>query len=384
MRRHVPAVGALMCLAACSGSTPGGESESSTSSGGATVSSGGASSGGASSSSSGGAGASSSSSSSGGGSSTSRASSSSAAAASSSSGAAGSTASSSTSGGGDTEVRFVAMGDTGTGSDGQYAIAAQVKQKCDAEGCDFVILLGDNIYDSGVQDVQDPQWQEKFELPYQDINLPFYAVLGNHDYGGNGAGYEWSLGPVEVEYTQHSDKWNMPATHYTWAEGHVGFIALDTNSIMWANTNHGDQTEWIGPALAQLNTTWRIALGHHPYLSNGPHGNAGSYDGVPFVPVANGANVKEFFDEHICGAVDVYLCGHDHSRQWLQPAAGCALELVVSGAGAKTTEIEGDNPVHYQSDQKGFLYVVIQGNQFKGQFINEDGSVGFERTFTRQ
>ena len=52
-------------------------------------------------------------------------------------------------------------------------------------------LLGDNIYDSGVTSVTDPQWQTKFEIPYMGVNLPFYVVLGNHDYGGNGAGTEF-------------------------------------------------------------------------------------------------------------------------------------------------------------------------------------------------
>ena len=33
--------------------------------------------------------------------------------------------------------------------------------------------------------------------------------------------------------------------------------------------------EWAGGSTG----TWRIAYGHHPYLSNGPHGNAGMYEG---------------------------------------------------------------------------------------------------------
>ncbi|MBL9107498.1 MAG: metallophosphoesterase [Myxococcales bacterium] len=49
---------------------------------------------------------------------------------------------------------------------------------------DFGILLGDNFYVSGVSGVSgvdDPQWQDKFELPYSDLTFPIYAVLGNHD-----------------------------------------------------------------------------------------------------------------------------------------------------------------------------------------------------------
>jgi len=52
-------------------------------------------------------------------------------------------------------------------------------------------------------------------------------------------------------------------------------IALDTNAARYGKDS-GQGTEvadWMGrPA------RWKIAFGHHPILSNGPHGNAGSSD----------------------------------------------------------------------------------------------------------
>src|SRR5262245_60003455 len=80
-------------------------------------------------------------------------------------------------------LRFIAVGDTGRGDDGIRAVAAAMKDVCDHRGCDFILLLGDNIYYAGVDSVTDPQWQTKFEEPYAAIDLPFYAALGNHDYG---------------------------------------------------------------------------------------------------------------------------------------------------------------------------------------------------------
>jgi tartrate-resistant acid phosphatase type 5 len=41
----------------------------------------------------------------------------------------------------------------------------------------------DNFYDEGVDSLDDEQFQTKFELPYADIDFPFWVVLGNHDYG---------------------------------------------------------------------------------------------------------------------------------------------------------------------------------------------------------
>ncbi|MBT8494949.1 MAG: metallophosphoesterase, partial [Deltaproteobacteria bacterium] len=174
-------------------------------------------------------------------------------------------------------VRFIIMGDVGTGSDDQYKVAEAIKNKCDADGCDFVLLLGDNIYQSGVTSVEDDQWRTKFEQPYGNLDLPFYAVLGNHDYGGiigvppvgiesGGLGNEWYKGPIEVEYTQHSDKWNMPATHYTFTWANVGFIMLDTNSILWGDKTHGDQKAWYPTALMEVEgADWVFQAVHHPY-----------------------------------------------------------------------------------------------------------------------
>jgi tartrate-resistant acid phosphatase type 5 len=280
-------------------------------------------------------------------------------------------------------VRFVAMGDTGKGTPEPLSVARAVKQKCDADGCDFVILLGDNIYESGVFGVDDVQWQDKFEIPYQSIQLPFYAVLGNHDYGALGLGTEFAKGPIEVAYSGRSTKWKMPSTYYTFHKGNVGFVALDTNSILWANTDYGSQSSWYANAIGQLTTTWKIVLGHHPYLSNGTHGNAGTYTdllGILF-PEQLGGHVKTFIETHVCGTADIYLAGHDHSRQWLEPT--CGINFLVSGTGAETTALVSRNPSFWEGDTLGFLYVAVQGKELRGQFINLSGGVDFERVLTK-
>ena len=43
-------------------------------------------------------------------------------------------------------------------------------------------------------------------------------------------------------------------------------------------------------------------------------------------------------DDYVCGDIDVYFSGHDHNRQWLEPT--CGTDFIVSGAGAKTTDLE--------------------------------------------
>src|SRR5947209_17992643 len=77
-------------------------------------------------------------------------------------------------------IRFVAIGDMGTGDPPQYAVARQMELYRQKVKYDFVVMLGDNIYGGhGPSD-----FQRKFELPYKpllDAGVKFYASLGNHD-----------------------------------------------------------------------------------------------------------------------------------------------------------------------------------------------------------
>lgn len=270
-------------------------------------------------------------------------------------------------------MRFVAVGDTGTGSNSAQKVANAIAAKCQAEGCAFVQLLGDNIYEDGVASVDDPQWQSKFEVPFAAVDTDFFAVLGNHDYGGDGAGNEFAKGQFEIDYTKKSKKWKMPAAFYHHVKGDMELFGLDTNMIVYEKDaqQRTDVAKWISESTAP----WKIAFGHHPYLSNGPHGNAGAYDGQTKAP-ANGEPVKKFFDEVVCGKVDLYLSGHDHSRQWMNESCK-GTELAVSGAGAKQTGFLGKNATLFQSMELGFLYLIVEPKRITAEFVDENGKVEF-------
>ncbi len=284
------------------------------------------------------------------------------------------------SGGATESVRFVAIGDCGKGNEGQIQVAEAIRQKCAQSGCDFVQMLGDNFYESGVTSVDDPQWQLKFEQPYANVTVPFWAVLGNHDYGGNGLGNEPWRADVQVAYSQKSNKWRMPARYYGHQLAHVDFFGLDTNSAMFAQ--HDEQKQDMSGWISASTSPWKIAFGHHPYRSNGPHGNAGSYEGLPFVPLVNGEGVKDLLDDSVCGQADVYISAHDHSLQWLtEPCQGT--ELLISGGGASHTDVDQKNPAYYSAAKTGFLYVAIEGQSFTGEFYDATGKLEFARTFTK-
>jgi hypothetical protein len=300
-------------------------------------------------------------------------------------------------------IRFVVLGDTGSGND-QRAVAAAMRDICAGRGCDFALLLGDNLDDGGPDNVDDPAFQARFEEPYADLDLPFYVALGNHDYGGRlivdvpGLGNQFDKGSFEIDYADRSQKWRMPAAHYSFRVGPVAMIVLDTNSLMWGNSDHGDQRTWWPTALDDVaGSPWVFVAGHHPYRSNGTHGNAGSYDApelngiaVPNpLPIQNGHEVQAFFDDVVCGTGAAYFAAHDDAREWLdEPDALCGTELIVSGAGAKVTPLVGrgaeDNAVHYADDHDpGFLFVEVAGDLMTGQFYDSAGNVDFERTVKR-
>jgi tartrate-resistant acid phosphatase type 5 len=288
-------------------------------------------------------------------------------------------------------LRFVALGDGGEGNTRQYAVAEAMRVVClDKGGCEFALYLGDNIYNSGADSVTDSQFLTKFEQPYSEITFPFYVALGNHDYGGDGAGYEIWKAQVQVDYTNHSTRWRMPSRYYRFAApadiGPAGgvpvdFFGLDTNAIMY--TGDSSQRNWLNAGTSSSTATWKIGFGHHPYVSNGRHGNAGEYEGIPGIPIVSGGNVKTFMSDAVCNKLDVYFAGHDHNRQWLEPT--CGTEFIVSGAAAKMTGLEGrGTPTFYEDDALGgFVLVEISGNTLVGTFYDEQGNAGFSRTVTK-
>lgn len=280
-------------------------------------------------------------------------------------------------------VRFVAIGDTGTGSQTQIQVGQSIGTACAAlGGCDFGLLLGDNVYDSGVDDVNDARFDSMFVVPYGHLQFPFYSVLGNHDLGGDGLGIDldFQKGDYQVQYSQVNPMWKMPAKYYQVTEGPVWLVGLNTTDVFFdqADDQKDDVLDWLASA---PNDRWKIAMGHHPYISNGRHGNAGEYEGLPFVPIANGKAVKDFMDDTVCGKFDIYICGHDHNRQDLQST--CGTEFIVSGAGAKTTDLEGVNPVHFESDTEGFLLVEATQTTLQINFYDANGVLEHQRMITR-
>jgi tartrate-resistant acid phosphatase type 5 len=261
--------------------------------------------------------------------------------------------------------RFFAVGDQGTGSPDQHQVGRAIRDKCRAAGCDFGVLLGDNFYPDGVTSADDPQWKAKFEDPYAELlamGVPFYPVLGNHDYAD---GADFSRGEHQVAYGITHPLWRMPAAHHVFEHGNVLFAALDTMRLDAGPREAEDEQQGLVEAASGSGPRWVVALGHHPYASNGQNGDAHR-------------RLARFLEREVCGQADVYLSAHDHNLQVLPPLPSCnTLQVIAGGGGYATYTLPGSHPALFQQQTLGFAYVAVEGNHLRLEMIAPDGTVLF-------
>ena len=83
----------------------------------------------------------------------------------------------------------------------------------------------------------------------------------------------------------------------------------------------------------------------------------------------------------MCGSVDLYLCGHDHSLQWLEDSCGVA--LVVSGGGSSNSVLVGKNPSWFEAATRGFVWVEIDGRTITLAFYDAMGIEMYRGSWTK-
>ncbi|MFB6375310.1 MAG: metallophosphoesterase, partial [Bradymonadaceae bacterium] len=277
--------------------------------------------------------------------------------------------------------------------------------------CHGFVMLGDNIYDTGPDSAQDKQFTTKIDKPYRRLKygappaageadnrkrMPIYVSLGNHDLGG--AGLESQLIQHYLDYAENR-KWFVYPKEY-WAKkiANVHLISIHTNPLAYKGTKTEPQGKLVKQTLANTSADWTIVFGHHPYRSNGSHGNAGAYEGVPGDLTAFGGDYREWVNTYVCDKADFLLTGHDHNRQWIdkmQELSGevigdgdesdtCDTHLAVSGAGAKTRGMEDrDNDLAFGKPTLGFLYMAFHEAKVEVEFVDADGNVEWSKTVTK-
>lgn len=282
------------------------------------------------------------------------------------------------------ETNVVLIGDSGKNNEGQRAVAMAMKDLCDREVCDMGILAGDNVYPAGLTGPNDQALVRVFDDYYNQLNIPFLIALGNHDYGKLGRSKKkasWQLlHPLRNPSYVLPHYWHMKETP------EAIFAVIDTARLMWRRdiAQQGAFVDEVAK-LARAKNKWFFVVGHHPYLSNGPHGNAGRYERLRFPFFISGKYIKRFLDRHVCGKAHFYLAGHDHSLQAIDGLqVGCETQLIVSGSAASVTKLAPRNEVKFEALELGFFHLSISQEEVRVRAFNEGTQQLYEEIFARK
>lgn len=257
------------------------------------------------------------------------------------------------------KIKFAAFGDSGTGKADQLRVANAI----DSYDPHFAVVLGDIVYPRGA----DKHYDQRYFAPYAKLlsRIPFYPVIGNHDYGNYGVRTEKSARRFSTyEKIHHRPR------YYSFSIGNAEFFSIDTNREGFgiksaaAISEGSAQWKWLNAALRDSKAHWKIALIHVPLYSSGKHGGSRG--------VRNA--LSPLFKKY---EVDFTLQGHDHHYERTKPIEGTVYAVVGTG-GARIRGLKGkprENWSDFALASFGFLGVEIEETRLRMEFFDADGEV---------
>jgi acid phosphatase len=265
---------------------------------------------------------------------------------------------------------FAVIGDWGRqGRPDQKQVAQQMGLACQDAKVSFVISVGDNFYEHGVTSLDDDHWQRSFEQVYDapSLQVPWYVILGNHDYAGNTL--------PQLQYGKTHPRWIMPGRYYSGVykvddATQADFFYIDTcpfineykNNPLFREIPAQDanrQLQWLDKSLAASKAPWKLVFGHHPIYSSGlGHGN------------------QPEMIEHILPLlqkykVQAYFAGHDHDLEHLKVGD---LDLIVSGAGSEHRPVSPFASTPFHRSASGFTIASMSSHEMHVRFIDNVGN----------
>lgn len=277
----------------------------------------------------------------------------------------------------DNDFTFIVVGDWGrNGHFAQRSVAKWMDIAAYQFDADMIISTGDNFYDNGIASVNDPYWQSSYESIYHGPHLfiDWYVVLGNHDYRGN-----WQ---AQIDYSDISRRWNMPAQYYDKMirleeGGAVHLVFLDTSPLnpdyqheqKYRETQRQDsnaQLIWLENTLKQnKNADWTIVIGHHPLYSSGKrYGETGAVREV----------IEPLLEQY---QVDAYFAGHEHDLQHNKPQ-GSSVEHFISGGGSEIRAVKQREFTAFAKSSAGFAVVRVNQQHLALEFVDNNGDVIYQ------
>ena len=277
-------------------------------------------------------------------------------------------------------LNFAVIGDWGRqGRPDQKQVADQMGIACQNAKASFVISVGDNFYEHGLTSLEDDHWQLSYEKVYDapSLQVPWYVILGNHDYAGNTV--------PQLEYGKTHPRWIIPDRYYTKVypiddATTVECFYIDTcpfideyqHNPQFSEIPAQDaklQLQWLDQSLAASKAPWKLVFGHHPIYSSGlGHGNQPEMI----------EHILPLLQKH---KVQAYFAGHDHDLEHLKVGD---LDLIVSGAGSehRPVKLPGSSP--FSQATSGFAMVSLGAHEMRVTFIDNKGAALYSTQLNRQ
>lgn len=251
-------------------------------------------------------------------------------------------------------LRFVAFGDCGSGTADQRAVAQALATESLLP--DFVMILGDVVYSP----YDATSYDNKFFAAYAALlpQVPFYALLGNHDYE-----FDRAQPFFEVFSLPRNGPGGLaPESSYWLERAGVQLIVHDSNQSV--ATLRQQSLPWQ-LALARQPATFRLVFQHHPLFASGP--SAGEASTEPLREL-----LAPFYSAN---GVDVVFNGHDHFYERTRPIGG--VSYVTSGAGGAELYARAVlNPFTsvFVNDRHGYTHVEVSGRTLRLRQMDTTGS----------
>jgi hypothetical protein len=212
-------------------------------------------------------------------------------------------------------LRFITFGCQGSADDEQRKVAARLNDLCTDPTTrpDFILILGDNVYETGAESADDQKIRECFYniyLKYPHLNnIPFFLLQGNHDQNRHNKALPLAeqgvvRGMHEVAHSFLGDNkfdadgkaalynldtlplnqlpsWNMPRRYYALIVDDVQIFCLDSNTYIKDYLNFcadpvgqtalNNQAVWTQEEAAKAIAQGRkiVLSQHHPLYTPG-------------------------------------------------------------------------------------------------------------------
>ncbi len=315
------------------------------------------------------------------------------------------------------QARLILIGDAGDFKNGRHPVIDAVKQTTTIDKKTTVLYLGDNLYSTGLPDMQSAFYDIRRTVLDTQINIvkgteaKVYFIPGNHDWDGGGRG-GWDAVLREQDYINSRSDENVQFQPQDGCPGPVEVNVSDNVLLVLF-----DSQWWIHPfdkpgvesdcpyktkfeflnqledILSKNQKKLIILACHHPFKSYGIHGGyftlkqhifpltdwkKNLYIPLPVIgsiyPITRGVfGLPEDLSypayENMIKDVTkvartypnlIFVSGHEHNLQYIKDSV---FHYIVSGSGTKSTRVSNGKDAPFTSQDNGYAVLEISKNK---------------------